>query len=175
MLHNTLATKVLSLLIQKPTDKREPIFMVFSSDHPNQIAITNSGKFEVDKSFPLISEVEQEDGTKSFEFSFFTHPLAMTHATRIEKELSLQGTYSYRVLEYRGFITPEVSAAISLNCFETLEFQYGRNTGLSSDEKIASMNKLLALGKQNAVSQLVGGAKTMASIEGVEEDENENF
>jgi hypothetical protein len=172
MLYATLANDQLPILIQKRTDKRPALFIVFSSSMTDHICINETGQFVDIEAIPLITKAGD-----SFEFTFFTHPVASEYAVRIEKELSLKGTYSYRTLEYKGFISNAVSAAIALNLFNTMEFKHDKQTGLSVDERIQTMNKLIALGKPNNLSNVVNGTQSLAQLEGSEtgSDDNETF
>jgi hypothetical protein len=172
MLYATLATKDLPILIQKKTDKRDPLFIVFSSEKPDFICINSTGKFEADQSIPLI-----EKSGDSFEFTFFNNPDCSEYAKKIELELSVKASYSYRVLEYKGFISPEVSAAIALNMFNTQEFLHETDTGLDNADRIATMNKLMALGKPQSLTHVISGVQTVSQLEGsqLETDGNENF
>jgi hypothetical protein len=160
MLYATLANETLPILIQKKTNKRPALFIVFSSSMPDHICINEAGSFVDTEAIPLITKT-----TISFEFTFFTHPIAAEYAVRIEKELSLKGTYSYRTLEYKGFISYDVSAAIALNLFNTMEFKHDKQTGLLPDERIQVMNKLIALGKPNKLSNVVNGTQSLAQLE----------
>jgi hypothetical protein len=105
MLLTTLCTKTLPILLRKQTKNQDPLFLVFSKNHPNQVSFSTSGHWDQNNEYLFWDQKEERTVYD------ITCP---QYASLLDEQFtSEKAIYSPTALLSAGFLTTEIFSQIS--------------------------------------------------------------